>query len=341
MSAARIHSIACESPAGPHTMRVLEFGDPANSQVVICVHGLTRSAFDFLPLAERLSKRYRVLCPHIVGRGDSDWLDDPSHYHLGQYAVDIQALCSHLALGPVHWVGTSMGGLIALTLLGHPEAKTLFPAVAIRSLVLNDVGAVVSGKALARIGQYVGVQPVFESFAQATAAARVLFESFGPHTQAQWELLAAAVVRPVVWHAARQGWQQAYRQRPAAERTGWLPDPACFPRSDVDLRTMAARPGAFQFHYDPGIAEPFRTGFAATQGDVPDMALWPLYDVIACPTLVLRGAQSDLLSAETALEMRTRGPKAELIEVPDTGHAPSLLPDAQINWVARFIAAAD
>jgi pimeloyl-ACP methyl ester carboxylesterase len=104
---------------------------------------------------------------------------------------------------------------------------------------------------------------------------------------------------------------------------------------------MAAQPGAFQFHYDPGIAEPFRTGFAATQGDVPDMALWPLYDVIACPTLVLRGAQSDLLSAETALEMRTRGPKAELIEVPDTGHAPSLLPDAQINWVARFIAAAD
>ena len=321
-------------------MRVLEFGDPANKQVVICVHGLTRSAFDFLPLAERLSERYRVLCPHIVGRGDSDWLDDPVHYHLGQYALDIQALCRQLALGPVHWVGTSMGGLIALTLLGHPEAKTLFPAVALRSLVLNDVGAVVSGKALARIAQYVGVQPVFESFTAATAAARVLFESFGPHTQPQWELLAAAVVRPVAWHAARQQWQQAHRQQPAEGRTGWRPDPACFPRSAADLHTMAAQPVAFQFHYDPGIAEPFRTGFAATHGDVPDMVLWPLYDAVACPTLVLRGVQSDLLSAETAREMQRRGPRAQLIEVQDTGHAPSLLPETQIDWIAQFIATA-
>lgn len=321
-------------------MRVLEFGDPANKQVVICVHGLTRSAFDFLPLAERLSERYRVLCPHIVGRGDSDWLDDPVHYHLGQYALDIQALCRQLALGPVHWVGTSMGGLIALTLLGHPEAKTLFPAVALRSLVLNDVGAVVSGKALARIAQYVGVQPVFESFTAATAAARVLFESFGPHTQPQWELLAAAVVRPVAWHAARQQWQQAHRQQPAEGRPGWRPDPACFPRSAADLHTMAAQPVAFQFHYDPGIAEPFRTGFAATQGDVPDMVLWPLYDAVACPTLVLRGVQSDLLSAETAREMQRRGPRAQLIEVQDTGHAPSLLPETQIDWIAQFIATA-
>ena len=136
-------------------------------------------------------------------------------------------------------------------------------------------------------------------------------------------------------------WPVNAHDAPAAAQTGWLPDLACFPQSAADLRAMAAQPVAFQFHYDPGIAEPFRTGFAATQGDVPDMDLWPLYDVVACPTLVLRGVQSDLLSPETAREMQTRGPKAALIEVPETGHAPSLLPDAQIDWIARFIAAAE
>ncbi|MBM3376021.1 MAG: alpha/beta hydrolase [Betaproteobacteria bacterium] len=334
MSDARIHSIACESPAGHHTMRVLEFGDPTNAQVVVCVHGLTRSAFDFMPLAERLATRYRVLCPHVVGRGDSDWLFDPSHYHLGQYAADMQTMAQQLRLGPVHWVGTSMGGLIALTLLGHPQAQTVFPSVQIRSLVLNDVGAVISGKALARIGQYVGMQPVFGSFAQASQAARILFEGFGVHTDAQWDLLAAAVVRPAAWHSAR------VQSRSAGVL--WQPDAACYPRSAQDLHDMARRQEPFQFHYDPEIAAPFRTGFganaAAGEAEVPDMLLWPLYDAIGCPTLLIRGARSDLLLSETAQEMTRRGPQARLYEVVHAGHAPSLLDEEQGGVVAQFLA---
>jgi pimeloyl-ACP methyl ester carboxylesterase len=69
-----------------------------------------------------------------------------------------------------------------------------------------------------------------------------------------------------------------------------------------------------------------------------DVELWPVWDAISCPTLVLRGAQSDLLRRETAEEMTRRGPKARLVELPGIGHAPTLLHDDQIEIVAQFLA---
>jgi pimeloyl-ACP methyl ester carboxylesterase len=88
--------------------------------------------------------------------------------------------------------------------------------------------------------------------------------------------------------------------------------------------------GKIGLGYDPGIAEAFK--------GVPlsDVDLWPFYDQIKCPTLVVRGAQSDLLLAETAQEMTRRGPKAELYEVADAGHAPALMEEAQIARIERF-----
>jgi pimeloyl-ACP methyl ester carboxylesterase len=88
--------------------------------------------------------------------------------------------------------------------------------------------------------------------------------------------------------------------------------------------------GRWGIAYDPGIAVPFRSSAAP-----PD--LWPLWDRIRAPTLVLRGAESDLLSAATAAEMGRRGPKPEVIEFPGVGHAPMLLSTEQIEPVARFI----
>lgn len=95
--------------------------------------------------------------------------------------------------------------------------------------------------------------------------------------------------------------------------------------------TMSRRPdGRFGFVYDPGIAVPFREG-----GAPPD--LWPLWDAIACPTLLLRGAESDLLSATTAREMARRGPKPRLVEFAGVGHAPSLLVRDQVAAVIDFL----
>ncbi|MEO3429802.1 alpha/beta hydrolase [Pelagibius sp. CAU 1746] len=89
----------------------------------------------------------------------------------------------------------------------------------------------------------------------------------------------------------------------------------------------------WRLHYDPRIAEPLRAA------EVADVDLWPLWDLVSCPTLVLRGAESDLLLAETAAEMKRRGPRATVIEVPGCGHAPALLDPAQItplrDWLAE------
>ena len=91
--------------------------------------------------------------------------------------------------------------------------------------------------------------------------------------------------------------------------------------------------GRWGLAYDPGIAVPFRASAAP-----PD--LWGIWDAIRCPTLVLRGAQSDLLSAATAAEMGTRGPRPAIIEFADVGHAPMLLSSEQIDPVAAFLQAA-
>ena len=94
----------------------------------------------------------------------------------------------------------------------------------------------------------------------------------------------------------------------------------------------------FKLHYDPGIAVPFRavTPEAARAGEA---MLWASYDALRCPTLVVRGAQSDLLSRQTAQAMTQRGPKAALVEFEGVGHAPTLIAPEQVAVVREFLLA--
>ncbi len=110
------------------------------------------------------------------------------------------------------------------------------------------------------------------------------------------------------------------------------------PHTDAQFRYLSRhyvvqRGAHWGFHYDPAIAEAFRA--ASAQPAVP---LWPLYDAIRCPVGVIRGSTSDILSAETTLEMTRRGPKAKVEEVAGVGHAPSLIADDQIAAVERLLA---
>jgi pimeloyl-ACP methyl ester carboxylesterase len=269
-----------------------DWGDPSNPDVVVCVHGLTRISDDFCELAQALADRYRVILPDVVGRGRSDRLKNPSRYMVPQYAMDMMVLIKALGVPTVRWVGTSMGGLIAMALAAQPQSP-------ISRMVLNDVGAVLSGDALARISRYLGTKTEFASYAEAFLALRGVFASFGPHSENEWKLIVDRVIRPI--------------------------------------------PGAqgFRTHYDPAIAEPFRDAYGAfgkDQAPPPDLLLWDLYDAIRCPTLLLRGATSDLLSAETAKEMTERGPRAQLVTFEGVGHAPSLMHADQIRVVRDFLA---
>jgi pimeloyl-ACP methyl ester carboxylesterase len=278
----RRRSVQCASARGLHRIAYLEWGDPRNRDVLVCVHGLTRVARDFDELARALCGRFRVVCPDIAGRGDSDRLADPMLYAIPQYVSDMVTLIARLDVEAVSWVGTSMGGLIGMAL----AAQTSSP---VKRLLLNDAGPVVSKVSLERIGSYLGRAPVFPSVEKAEQYIRTVAASFGRHSDAQWRFLTEI----------------------------WL-------RKGDD--------GTYRAHYDPRIAEPFRASMPEK-----DMELWPLYDAIRCPTLVLRGEQSDLLSRETCKQMAARGPRARVVEIAEVGHAPTLMQPDQISIVREFL----
>ena len=173
------------SSSGFHRVSYMQWGDPASTRIVVCVHGLTRNARDFDVLAHALEDRYRVICPDVVGRGRSDWLERKQDYGYAQYLADMAALIARVTPssdGVIDWVGTSMGGLIGILLASMPRNP-------IRRLVLNDIGPLIPKAALERIAMYVGKAPPFGSLAEAETYVRTVSAPFGRLTDAQWRHL--------------------------------------------------------------------------------------------------------------------------------------------------------
>ena len=277
--------VTCASPRGLHRVAYLEWGDPKNQKVLVCVHGLGRCARDFDNLAAALSDHYRVVCPDIAGRGDSDWLADPMLYQIPKYVGDMVTLIARLDVEELHWAGTSMGAIIGMTLAAQAGTP-------VKKLVVNDAGPVISKVSLERIAAYFGMAPTFPNIEAAEKYVRTVSAPFGPHTDAEWRFLTEVVVR----------------------------------------KNVGGADGTLRLHYDPKIAEPFRASMPEK-----DLELWPLWDAIKCPTLVLRGALSDLLTRDTCDKMAGRGPKAKVVEIPGVGHAPTLMHDDQIKIVRDFL----
>ena len=272
----------CASAAGLHRIAYREWGDPRNREVLVCVHGLTRSSRDFDELARTLCGQFRVVCPDVAGRGDSDRLADPKLYNWTQYVADMVTLIARLDVESVNWLGTSLGGLVGLALAaqnGSPVSK----------LILNDASAVLSRAALERIGAYVGAARVFATLDEAENYLRSIAAPFGEHSAAQWRTLTETWVR----------------------------------KNDD---------GTWRPHYDLRIAD-------AYQASMPqkDLELWHLYDAVRCPTLLIRGERSDVVSRDTAAQMMRRGPKAKVVEIRGVGHAPTLLHADQIALVRDFL----
>ncbi len=283
----RLRHVDCLDTRGLHRMAYWEWGDPANRHVVVCVHGLSRQGRDFDTLARDLVGPRRVICPDVVGRGQSDWLADPMGYTVPGYVADMVTLLARLDAETVDWVGTSMGGLIGLGVAGLAGSP-------VRRLVLNDVGPTIEWSAVQRIGTYLGLPAHWDSVEAAADALWAISQGFGPHTREQWLALTRPQLKP--------------------DGNGFKP------------------------HYDPAIAVPFRaiTPEAAQAGEA---MLWQAWDALRCPTLLLRGADSDLLSRATAEAMTQRGPKARLVEFPGVGHAPTLVAPDQREVLRDFLLA--
>lgn len=301
MTQPSLHHVTCLDANGGHRMAYWQWGDPAAAHVVVCVHGLSRQGRDFDTLAahlvEKANGNIRVICPDVVGRGESDWLKDPMGYQIPTYAADMLALLGQVhaqaAITTLDWVGTSMGGLIGLVVCGQPGMPLPVP---VHKLVLNDVGPAIEWLSIVRIGTYLGRPVEFDSLQQAADAMWAISTGFGPHTPEQWLTLSKPMLRPV-----------------------------------QDIASSKLR-----LHYDPALAVPFKqaTQESTLQGE---KFLWQLYDSISAQTLLLRGADSDLLSPATAKGMGQRGPRAQLVEFAGVGHAPTLVAADQVAAVTDFL----
>lgn len=286
-------------------MAYWQWGQADSPHVVLCVHGLTRQGRDFDVLAQALvaqaraasSVGIRVICPDVAGRGESDWLKDPAGYQVPAYAADM------------------------LSLLAHVHAQSPIGT-------LDWVGTSMGGL----IGIVVCGQP---GLPLPVPVRKLVLNDVGPALQWQAiERIGAYLGKSghfnTVQEAADAMWTISQSFGPHTPEQ-WLA------LSRPMLRAVSsAADSPLRLHYDPAIAEPFKlaTKEGAQQGEA---MLWQLYDGIQAQTLVVRGAESDLLGLETAQAMTQRGPHAQLIQFEGVGHAPTLIAKDQMAAVAGFL----
>ncbi len=296
--------------SGFHRIAYTEWGQPANPHAVVCVHGLARNSRDFDYLAAALAADCRVLCMDVAGRGESDWLDNKSEYTFSTYQSDAAAMLA-LAIAPAagRWFdrlrGSTPQPVVDWVGTSMGGLIGMFLAVKrnspIRRLVLNDVGALIPWSALFRMKGYITRGRRFTTLAEVEAYLREVCAPFGPLSDAQWRHLAT--------HSAR--------------------------------REAGAQSAPYVLRYDPGIGEGLHGHIDPEFPLGPDLLrgidLWNIWSRLSCPTLVLRGAESEVLLRKTLQEMRERKPDLEVAEFAGIGHAPALMSEEQISAVKRFL----
>lgn len=301
----RFDYVTCASPAGLHRMAYTEWGDPDCDRVLLCVHGLTRTGRDFDSLARRLANDFRVVCPDVVGRGRSDWLATPALYSVPQYVSDMVTLIARLRPASLSWVGTSMGGLIGLGLAGIVTFARMMHAV----------------------------QPRPEAWPadQDIRFDRMVLNDVGPRLSPE---ALGRIGQYVGQPAEFASFEEAVR---AVREVSATFGPHTDDQWDALTRHVYVQRGdKWIKHYDLNLAVPLASQ-AAEAYSTGEQLLWNAYDSLDCPILIVRGAESDLLTEVTAKEMLARNAQASLVTVAGVGHAPTLMSDAQIEPVASFL----
>lgn len=294
------------SASGFHKISYTDWGDPASERAVICVHGLTRNARDFDALAEALAGECRVVCPDVAGRGSSDWLYNKDDYSYAQYMADANALISRVLAKP-----RAVGFLrkLASLLSGRHGPRTLY-----------WVGTSMGGM----LGMMLASRPN-------SPIKKLVINDVGP-------FIPKSSLERIGLYVGKDPRFKTYQELETYVRTISAP---FGPLTDAQWRHLTQSgakehaDGSWGMSYDPGIANVFK------KGPVQDVNLWPFWDTITCPTLVLRGGDSDLLLKETVAEMQTRGPHTRVVEFAGIGHAPMLMADDQIKVVKDFLLAPD
>ena len=287
------------SEEGFHRVAYTEWGLPTNTNApVICVHGLTRNGRDFDSLANYLSCHgSHVYCPDIVGRGDSDWLNNPLHYTYEQYMADMNAMIARTQQSQVDWIGTSMGGLIGLFLASVPNSP-------IRCLVLNDIGPQIPANGLARLSKYAGNEPNFSSLEEAKNYFKIVYADFGSLSEAQWQQFTEHSVKEITPGRFAVKLDNGIKVAQTKSKIAWN-----------------------------SLMHPLK----ALEGTFFDIDLWDTWRKVTCPTLVIHGKKSDILLPSILQKMQQTRPDIDVIEIADAGHAPALLDPATQESIHRWL----
>ena len=298
MTAPTLNYVSCPDAGGSHRMAYWLWGDAAAPHVIVCAHGLSRQGRDFDTLAEGL---------------------------LARSATPLRIVCPDVVgRGRSEWLADPMGYGIPtyvadmLAMLGQLHAQA-----PVRTL--DWVGTSMGGL----IGMGIAGTP---NLPLPAPVRRLVLNDVGPVIQ--WSAL-----QRIGTYLGNTGRFESVQQAADAMwqiSTGFGPHT---PEQWLALSQAMVKPlpeGGFTLHYDPAIAVPFRV-LDEKMAAAGQAALWQAYDAIRAETLLLRGAQSDLLSRDTAAEMGRRGPKARLIEFEGVGHAPTLISAPQVEAVASFL----
>lgn len=267
-----------------------DYPGEAGKLPVFCIPGLTRNSRDFEEVAPWISSMgRRVIAVDLRGRGRSDRDPNPSGYIPLTYAADIVALMDKLSLPRALFVGTSLGGIVTMTLAGKHLER-------IGGAVLNDVGPVIAKAGIARISSYAGKTPAVKSWADAVAYARQTGGvAFPRWTEVEWSVFVRRIFK--------EG-----------------PD------------------GAPVLECDPKVFRPMNPMVVWLMTPL----VWGMFRKLATerPTLLVRGAISDVLDVATAARMRREAPGMAFVEVDDVGHAPTLSEPKSKDALARFFSEA-
>jgi pimeloyl-ACP methyl ester carboxylesterase len=272
---------------------------PESDHVVVCVHGLTRQGRDF-----------DVLAHHLLARQPG-----------------ITVLCPDVVgRGTSDWLKNPLGYQIPVYV--GDMLQWLSQRHARRPIRRLDwIGTSMGGL----IGLILAAQP---AQARPFPLTRLVLNDVGPSLPWPFvERLRQYVGQPLVFASVQEG---ALALRELSAGFG--------PHTDeqwLALCTPMFKPlpqGGVGLHYDPGIAEPIRqlTTETYAQGEA---LLWSLYDQIRCPTLLLHGVESDVLTPDTARAMTQRGPRAHYLAFQQVGHAPTLVNPAQVAPVLDWLLA--
>jgi len=313
----RIGSIQGCSPGGFHEIFYTDWGDPQAERVIVCCHGLTRNGRDFDFLAQRLVRGFDVVpaeSRHVDSR--RSWFSNlwrraeaPAQ---PRAPASVRVICPDVTgRGRSEWLRDPAN-------YGYPQYMVDMAALIARLGVaqVDWIGTSMGGL----IGMFLAASP-------STPIRSLVVNDVGPVLPRAALLRIADYVGRDVRFADLAALEAHLRQIHASFG----------PLTDLQWRHLARHghrfhaDGSYGLAYDPGIALNVRAA-------VRDWDFWASWDAIACPALVLRGTQSDLLSAEVADAMSRRGPKADLASFDGIGHAPALMSSDQIETVVQWLA---